>query len=162
MSHRKEQIKKHLDESRAFLNDVLDQVGDRWEVPIYSDGLQWTVRQIVAHLVDADQGHNMQVMNIAEGRDIIPEDFDIERYNGSRTRKNAEKTVEQSRSELEKSRSELLDWLFLADESKLDNRGRHASLKIMSVEEIIQNTGNHERLHAGDIAQVLEITVNQV
>ncbi len=39
MSDRKEAIKAMLNDSYAMLNAVLDAVGDRWETPIYSDGL---------------------------------------------------------------------------------------------------------------------------
>ncbi|GAB4524980.1 MAG: hypothetical protein OHK0046_40250 [Anaerolineae bacterium] len=157
MSERTQTLQKRLEETRAYLNTVLDQVGERWDTPVYSDGLQWTVRQLVHHLASADSGHKNQAMNIAEGRDIIPEDFDIERYNASVTRKTADKTVEQSRMELEANRKEIMDWLFVMDEALLDKQGRHASLQVMTVEGILYNTANHELLHAQDIARVLEI-----
>lgn len=159
MSERINHLKARLDESRQYLNSVLDQVGDRWETPVYSDGLKWTVRQIVAHLADADRGHNAQAMNIAEGKDIIPEDFDIERYNRRTTEKTAEKSGEQARSELEASRKQLTEWLFTIDDNMLDKKGRHASLRIMTVEEILGVTVAHERSHAKDIAAALGIQV---
>jgi hypothetical protein len=155
MSERKEKLIARLSDSREYLNKVLDQVGDRWEEKVYSDGLAWTVRQLVNHLADADRGHNNQVMNIAEGRDIIPEDFDIERYNRRVTEKAAEKTVESARYELNQSRQMLNDWLFALNESKLDAKGRHATLRIMSVEEILYQQATHEEGHARDIAEAV-------
>ncbi len=77
----KQSLKTMLTESHALLNAVLDSVGDQWEAPIYADGLQWNARQLVIHLADAERGHYNQITNIAEGNDIIPPDFDIERYN---------------------------------------------------------------------------------
>lgn len=153
----KAELRETLDKSRDYLNRVLDQVDDRWETPVYSDGLQWTVRQIVAHLADADRGHNGQVMNIAEGRDIIPPDFDVQRYNARTTEKSAEKTAEQSRAELEASRAALITWLDALDDDKLTREGRHASLQIMPVWKILRIMALHERGHAQDIARVLEI-----
>lgn len=156
MSSRIEEMKQRLAAARQHLNTVLDQVGDRWESQVYSDGLGWTVRQLVNHLADADKGHNNQVMNIAEGVNIIPEDFDIERYNRRITEKTAAKTAAESRVDLETSRHKLNEWLNTLDETKLDQKGRHASLRILTVEQILQVMVDHERNHANDIAAVLD------
>lgn len=157
MSSRLEEMKQRLADARQHLNTVLDQVGDRWESQVYADGLGWTVRQLVNHLADADKGHNNQVMNIAEGVNIIPEDFDIERYNRRITEKTADKTAAESRLNLETSRHKLNEWLNALDETKLDQKGRHASLHILTVEQILQVMADHERNHANDIAAVLDI-----
>lgn len=158
MSNRIETAKQKLADGRQYLNDVLGKVADdQWETQVYSDGLQWTVRQIVAHLADADKGHNRQVMAIAQGASIIPEDFDIERYNASVTRKIGDKTIAESRAQLQANREELLEWLSNLEEAKLDQTGRHASLKILSVEQILAWMPEHESLHARDIASVLGI-----
>lgn len=153
----KAELRETLDKSRDYLNRVLDQVGDRWETPVYSDGLQWNVRQIAAHLADADRGHNAQVMNIAEGRDIIPADFDVQRYNARTTEKSADKSADQSRAELEASRAALITWLDTLDDDKLTREGRHASLQVMPVWKILRIMSLHERGHAQDIARALEI-----
>lgn len=157
MSERIDRIRQELEESRQYLYHVLGQVGDRWETPVYSDGLQWNVRQLLAHLADADRGHNAQAMNIAEGKDLIPEDFNIERYNRRTTEKSADKTPQQAISELETTRQQLYDWLSTIDERALDNKGRHATLKIMTVEQILGVLVWHERTHAQDIAVALGI-----
>lgn len=157
MADRKSELKSKLAESRRILDTVFDQVGDRWEAQVYSDGLGWTVKQIAAHLVDAERGHFTQASNIAEGRDIIPADFDIERYNKSRTEKNADKTPEQSRQELEEIRAQITSWLDALEEEKLDHQGRHATLQIMTVHDILRLMSLHERSHAADIARSLEI-----
>ncbi len=159
MSERVNRLKKDLLQTRDYTNAVLDQVDDRWDTLVYSDGLKWSVRQLLHHLADADRGHNNQVMGIAQGRNIIPEDFDVERYNASITRKTSEKTVEESRASLEKSRQELLDWLNTLDETTLDKKGRHASLRIMSIENIVLFMAKHEQDHVNDIANTLEINV---
>jgi hypothetical protein len=159
MSERIAKIQSQLDESRDYLNTVLDQVGDRWDEQVYADGLAWNVRQVVNHLVDSDRGHNNQAMNIAEGRDIIPEDFDIQRYNRRTTEKTTGKAPAQARAELAAARAELNAWLETLDDAKLDMRGRHASLLILSVEQILNWQATHERTHAEDIARALNLTV---
>ena len=159
MADRKQVILDQLAESRAYLDQVLDQIGDRWEHQVYSDGLGWSVRQLAAHLADAERGHQFQVMNIAEGKDVIPEDFDIERYNKRVTEKSAELTPSQIREQLALYRQQLNDWLFNLDEALLDQKGRHASLRIMTVEQILNIVVSHERGHGADMAKALNITV---
>lgn len=159
MSARIQALKDQLTASRVFLDAVLDQAEAQQDVTVYSDGLQWTVRQIVLHLADADAGHNQQVMNIAVGRDLIPPDFDVERYNASRTKKNADKTFAEGRAALAESRAALLAWLDTIGEAELDAEGRHASLRVMSVEQILQLMGHHERQHAQDIVAALSLNV---
>ncbi len=157
MSARIQAIKGQLADSHQYLNAVLDGVRDRWEMTVYSEGLEWTARQVINHLADAERGHFLQVANIAEGRSIIPEDFDIERYNRGVTRKTAEKTVEEARAELEMSRQRLNAWLDSLDEGKLDMKGRHATLQILTIEQILGILSGHEHSHADDIAHALGI-----
>jgi hypothetical protein len=155
-----DRIAEHRDilvSARAYLDNILDQVGDRWDEQVYSDGLGWTVKQIVHHLADADRGHNFQLLGIAQGQSPIPEDFDLERYNASVTKKTVEKSVEQSRADLNENRASLNEWLDNLDEATLDVEGRHASLKIMSVSQILKLMAGHERMHAKDIADALGI-----
>lgn len=159
MSERIETLKEKLAAARARLNSILDAVGDRWETPVYADGQGWTVRQIVIHLADADRGNNRQVMGIAEGREVIPEDFDLERYNRRLIEKKGEQSVEEARASLDQTRAELLAWLETLDEAALDRTGRHASLNIFSVEQILRIMASHERDHANDIARALDIRI---
>ncbi|MDX2078607.1 MAG: DinB family protein [bacterium] len=159
MSERIEKIVERLKGSRAYWDSVVEQIGDRWETQVYSDGLAWNVRQVVNHVADADKGHNMQVMAIAEGKDPIPPDFDLERYNKRVTEKTTEKSSEQSLEELKIQRQALYDWLYAIDEVTLDKKGRHATLNIFTIEQFLKILSNHERDHAKDIATALNISV---
>jgi hypothetical protein len=161
LSERKEKLKRKLSEARAYLNNVLDQVGDRWEMQVHSQEGGWTVRQLVNHIATADRGHNNMVMGIAEGVEVVPADFELERYNRRTTEKTVEKPAELSRNELAQQREQLLQWLDTLDEDKLDREGRHGTLRIMSVEDIMRTMAIHERDHANEIARALDIVVEK-
>lgn len=141
------------------MNRVLDQIGDRWEQQVYSDGLAWTVRQVLLHVADADRGHNRQAMGYAEGQQVIPPDFDVQRYNTRTTEKLASKTVEEARTEMTQSRQALLEWLDSVDEEKLDLEGRHASGNVMTVRNMLRIQAIHEQTHAREIAAALGIKI---
>jgi len=157
MSERIEAIKDDLAAGRQRINEVLDQIGEQWETQVYADGLQWNVRQLVNHLADADRAQSNLVINLAEGKDIIPADFDLERYNRRVTEKTAEKAPDQSREEMAAQRQQLLAWLDDLDENKLDLIGRHGSLNMLSITQILGVIANHEHTHADDIAQALHL-----
>jgi hypothetical protein len=157
MSQRIESLRQELTEAHQYLNSVIDKIGDRWMVQVYSDGAQWNVRQLLIHLAISHQGLNNQAMGVAEGREVIPADFDINRYNRRSVEKRAEMTIDEARASLKESHVALLAWLDATDETALNYSGRHASLRILSVEEIVRNIADHERGHAGDIARALNI-----
>lgn len=151
-------LKAELAAARAALNNVLDQVGDRWETQIYADGAAWNARQLLVHLAITEQGQVNTVMAVAEGKNPVPEDFDLNRYNQRSVEKRAEMTVEQARQQLDETRLKFNDWLDQLDEATLDLTGRHGTLQVMSIAEFLQTIAAHERAHADDIARVLEIS----
>jgi hypothetical protein len=157
-SEKVELLKARLSESRALLDRVLDQVGERWDTQVYSDGAGWTARQLLIHLMVSDRGQTSTVKAIAAGENPIPEDFDLERYNRRSVDKNADISPEAARAALAGSRDELLTWLETVDEAALERTGRHASLNIFSVAQIIEMMAIHERDHAHDLAKALGVT----
>jgi hypothetical protein len=155
MSERIKQIKVELAEARQYLEHILDSVGDRWDTQVYSDGAGWTIKQLAIHLSDADRGTNSQVIGIAAGREVIPADFDLNRYNKRAVEKRIEMSIEDVRKSLNTTRAELLAWLDTIDDTALETKGRHATMRILSVGEILGIMAAHERGHANDIADVL-------
>jgi hypothetical protein len=157
MSERTEKIKANLADARQHLNAILDQVGDRWETQIYSDGAAWTARQLAIHLMVTDKGHNNTLKGIANGEEIIPADFDLERFNRRSVEKRAETSVEEARASLAVTAAERDAWLDTIDDTTLDKKGRHGSMRVLSVEEITQVIADHDRDHSNDIARALNI-----
>lgn len=157
MSERTEALQNRLDDARDYLNSVLDRVNGRWDTQVYSDGAQWTVVQLVRHLAISDAGQWGMAKNIIEGGEGVPADFDLERYNRRSVEKRAEMTVQEARQQLAETRGDLVLWLDTLDDDSLNREGRHGSMKIMTVEQILITMADHEQNHADDIARVLGI-----
>ncbi len=160
MSARTHDILKQLDQTRHTLRSVLDhlQLAD-WEKTIQDEDQKWTVRQIVSHLVDAQRGMTGQISRISVGEDTIPPDFDLNRWNRRAVEKQADKTPQELVTALEDGRTALKQVVNGLTDDQLDRRGRHSSLRIMSVEEIIRLIGTHEADHARVIADKLGVKV---
>ena len=52
-----------------------------WETPIYTEGQTWTARDVLAHLVSAERGHQSLIANVAGGGTGSPPDFSVDDYN---------------------------------------------------------------------------------
>lgn len=151
-----DQLKQNLSDSRATLNRAFDAIGDREDEQIYSEGAQWTLKQLAIHLALADMGHNRMIFSYVNDKEFIPADYDTDKYNKRSVEKQAEMTIEQARASLVNSRQEFLNWLDnLDDENILQKTGRHATLKIMTLEEIIGIMCSHEEAHAKDMMAML-------
>ncbi|MBZ0278283.1 MAG: maleylpyruvate isomerase N-terminal domain-containing protein [Anaerolineae bacterium] len=159
MSDRIAAYKQKLADSLAYVEQVLGQVGDQWEAPVYSEGAAWTVRQLLIHLVITDKGHNGMMMAAVKGENTIPDDFDLERFNRRSVEKRAEMTPDELLNALRVSAAERNIWLDTIDDAALEKTGRHGTMQILSVAQMLDVVANHERIHAGDIARVLGITV---
>jgi hypothetical protein len=157
MSERIEKIKTNLADARQHLNAILDKVGDRWDTQVYSDGAAWTARQLAIHLMVTDKGHNNTLKGIANGEETIPADFDLERFNRRSVEKRAETSVKEARAGLAATAAERNAWLDSIDDATLDKKGRHGSMRVLSVEEILQVIVDHDRDHGNDIARALNI-----
>lgn len=159
MSERIIAHQQKLDGARDYLERVLAQVGDRWETQVYSEGANWTVRQLLIHLAVADKGHNGMIKAIAQGENTIPEDFDLERFNRRSVEKRAEATPDELRAALRATAAERAAWLATCDDATLDQKGRHGSMQILSIAQILDVIAGHDRTHGQDIAALLGITV---
>lgn len=154
-------LKKRLADSRAYVDGIFDQVGDRWEMPVYSDGAGWNARQLVTHMADGEYKLVLQMKNIvANGESGVPPDFDVDRYNRRAVEKRAETTVEGARELLTTTRADLNAWLDTLDEAALEKTGRHPTLGDITVDMYARVIARHERDHATDLARALGISTD--
>jgi len=151
-----EALQEQLSQARAHLLAALSRIGDQAEAQIYSEGAQWTLRQLAIHLMIADQGHNNMMMAAARGENIIPEDYDLERFNKRSVEKASELSLQQAIERMTESRRALLAWLADKDDEVLAHEGRHATLQMMSIAQMMGVMAAHERGHADDILRFLE------
>ncbi len=156
MSERIESLVQRLKTARTKLIERLGKIGNRSEEQVYSEGAQWTLRQLAIHLMLADKGHIAMVQGIATGDEIIPPDYDLERFNARSVQKNADVTVDQVIMSLQHTHQEMLDWLHSAEDSVLDKEGLHASLRVMSIEQIFKVVAWHDGFHGDDIEKHLD------
>lgn len=128
---------------------------DQWNYCLYTDGAQWTVRQVFAHFTITEAGIRALMINILAGHEGVPEDFDLNGYN---ERKVASLEHVPTTDLLDKFRAErqaTIEWLRGLSPNNLLKTGRHPWLGVAPVEEMIQLLYRHNQIHQRDIRKAL-------
>lgn len=154
---RKETVVKELSATREAFFDLARQLEESdWTQPIYTHGETWTAGDVLRHLTDAESGMLGTMRNILQGGGGVPEDFDVNRWNRSRVARAKDKTPAELLAQMEENRADLLAFVDELAPENLDEEGRHASLRIMTIEEILHQIADHERQHMADLRQALD------
>jgi hypothetical protein len=122
---------------------------------VFSESAEWQVSDLLRHDVSAEHSMTRLIENIRDGGEGASADFDLTRWNASRVQKAKAKSIEDLTADLAQNRTYLLGVIDSLDEADLDKKGRHGSLRIMSIEEILHLIADHEQRHMADIQQAL-------
>lgn len=127
----------------------------QWERTIYSEGAQWTVRQVLAHFVAAEIGVRSLMQNILAGGSGAPQDFDLDRYNERKAAELSDLATEELIARFSDQRRATIEWLRGLNPDDLARTGRHPWLGVAPLDEIIQLMYRHNQIHQRDIRKLL-------
>jgi hypothetical protein len=155
---RKEAIKRKLTETREeWLQTLSELMAEQWEARAYSEGSEWRVVDILRHVADSERGMTGLMVQIKGGGEGVPPDFDLTRWNQRVVSKLSDKGPEELLAGMTENRAALFDFIDTLEEADWDKRGRHASLQIMSIEEVCHLIADHEALHLAGIREALSL-----
>jgi hypothetical protein len=155
---RKEAIKQKLTKTREEWLSVLSGLAsEQWEARAYSEGSEWRVVDILRHVADSERGMTGLMAQIKGGGEGVPPDFDLARWNKRVVDKLSDKGPEELLAGMVENRSALFAFMDTLDEADWDKKGRHASLQVMSIEEVCHLIADHEALHLAGIRKALSI-----
>jgi hypothetical protein len=150
---RKAEIRNFLQarhtESMAVLSDMTEADLAK---PVYSsEAVQWTVRDVIAHLADSDRGQLGQIQRLVKGEQTIPVDFDLDRWNKRAVQKRADKPVADLLADIEKAHADALHFLEGLSDADLDKAGRHPRGDEPTAEGFFSHMAQHRASHAAEI-----------
>lgn len=149
---RKAAARQSLTTARQDLFAVLQSLDDdQWDSIIYSENESWRISDLLRHLNAAEYDMAQLIERIRGGEPGVPEDFDLNRWNARSVRRTLEKSPAQLMAEMEQNRSALFELIDSLQDDEWALEGRHGSLRIMTVEQILQRIADHEVEHAADI-----------
>ncbi len=153
----KVQIFQKLSGVRQTLLSTLDDLeSEQWEKTVYTEDADWTVKDLFGHLMDSERSMTRLIEVIKEGGEGVPPDFDRNRWNARTIKRTTGLTTDEIHSEMITNRGRLLEMLYDMPDEDWTKKGRHGSLQVMSVEEILNLIADHENEHLRDIVRVIE------
>jgi hypothetical protein len=157
VTERRRAIQAYLVEAHAATWPVLTSITEAdLDRPVYSQSEgPWLVRDVVAHLADAESGLLGQARRLMAGEQTVPENFDLDRWNRGAVRRNRTRSLPDLLEQIQSSHMEAVATVLSAEEASLDLRGRHSSGAILTGEGFFRRMADHRREHTRDLASAL-------
>ena len=157
-----------MTETPAFLANRLKSEGDKtlaffysfedakWEIKVYTEGTEWTVRNILAHFVSAEQGFLRLFRDILAGGAGAAEDFDIDRFNARQQEVTKSASHQELLRDFQEIRSEMISFVNALSLQDLQREGRHPFLGLTTLAEMIKMIYRHNQIHYRDLRKLID------
>ena len=151
---KREAIKQKLttvrDETVRVLNGLTEE---QWNTPVYSDeGAEWRVIDVVRHMADSERGMTALMAQVQAGGEGVSPDFDLTRWNRRVVAKLQDKGAADLLAGMAANREALFTFIDTLADDDWAKQGRHASQRILSIEQVCHLIADHEQAHIAEIA----------
>jgi hypothetical protein len=119
-------------------------------VLVYPGDPGWTVRELLAHLAEAERGMLGQAQRIVRGERSLPEGFDLARWNRRAVEKRSGASTADLLADIEKAHRDWLAFVEGLDDTALDRQGRTAEGELLTVEAFARHAAEHRMDHTCD------------
>ena len=150
---KKEVIKDKLTAVRQETVRVLGGLTEeQWHAPVYTDeGAEWRVIDVVRHVADSERGMTALMAQVQGGGTGVPADFDLHRWNRRVVAKQQDKGPADLLAGMAANRAALFTFMDTLADDDWAKEGRHASLHILSIEQVCHLIADHEQAHIEEI-----------
>lgn len=154
---RKQRILKRLVEDGQKTQEFFRALSpEELSQQIYHARSGWTVREIIGHLLNAEQGFHRLVEDVAAGGTGAPEGIDIDDFNeeevgGMDTRDSAALL-----HDFATARAATINLVSQLPDAVLEREGRHPFFGMTSVEKMLKLITTHAMIHQRDVKRALD------
>lgn len=127
-----------------------------WESPVYTTGPRWRVRDVLAHLLSAEQTFHHYGQQILSGGEGAPEGFVIDDYNAAQVAALGAATPADLIERLKSARAATQDLVAGMSDADLERVGRHPWFGLAPLGKMLQLVYRHTMLHERDVRRALE------
>lgn len=124
---------------------------EQWTTVIYTDGLTWTIKDLLAHQVSAEREFQYYGRDILNGGTGAPEDFSIDGFNNNAVAAMTDRTAADLLADFRAARQDSIDFVAAIDDEQFTLQGRHPFFGMMTIEEMFKLIYRHNMMHARDI-----------
>jgi uncharacterized protein (TIGR03083 family) len=156
MSDKHALIQKRLRDEGDKLLAVFEPLTPiQWQTVIYTDGMTWTIKDLLAHQISAEREFQFYGRDVLNGGQGAPEGFDINRFNNHAVAQLADRNADQLLIDFRSTRQDTIDLVATIREDQFALQGRHPFFGLMTIEDLFKLIYRHNMLHARDIRKVL-------
>jgi len=156
MAVQRDLIRKRLREEGDKLVETFEKLTpDQWSRTIYADGMEWTLKDLLAHLCSAERAFLFYGRDILQGGVGAPEGFDVNRFNKAEVGGLRDRSAETLIADLRAVRRETIDLVGQLAEADFARQGRHPFFGMMSIDEMFKLIYRHNMMHLRDVRRVL-------
>ncbi len=149
-------VRKLQDEGEAIHARLSALTPEQWDAVVYTEGAPWSARDLLAHLVSAERGHQQLIRAVASGGPGVPADFDVDRYNATHVAQLADRPAAGLLVDLRRVRGDTITLVAALTDEDLARRGRHPALgEHTALADFIRIVFMHARLHLRDLNRTL-------
>ncbi len=124
---------------------------DAWDRRIYADGPAWTVREIMCHFLNVEEGLQALVRDVLAGGGGAPDGMDIDSYNAEHVAQMAHWKPDDLITAFAETRQGTIEVFQTAQESDFDRMGRHPLIGNRSLEDLVRTIYLHNKNHQREI-----------
>jgi hypothetical protein len=155
MSEITELAAKLKSEGDKFVSIFSGLTEDQWKQEVYTEGVTWTIRNVLSHFVTSERGLLKLFEQIRQGGAGASDDFSINRYNAAMQERTKEATPQELLAQYREVRADAIAWVSGLKESELEITGRHPFLGQTVIREMIKLLYIHNLNHYRDMKKVL-------
>lgn len=129
---------------------------EAWELQIYADGEQWSVRQVLAHIVEVERSKLLLFRNIRDGGAGVTNKFDIDEHNAIEVAKLEHLSPPELMAAFQERRMAVLEFVRgLTSEALTGRAGKDPFLGQATLAEMLRIHYMHVNLHIRDIRKLI-------
>jgi hypothetical protein len=137
--------------------DIFSGLTDgQWQTEVYTEGVTWTIRDVLSHFVTSESGLLKLFEQIRQGGSGVKDDFSIDRYNASQQEKTKNISIRDLLEKYKSTRAETVVWVSGLKEADLELTGRHPFLGVTTLHEMVKAIYVHNQLHYRDLKKALK------
>lgn len=147
-----QKISAQGEKTSRFFSDLGEEV---WAQQLYADGAEWTVHEVLAHIVDSEDSLRRFFEHIVAQGSGVAEDFDIDRYNAHAVEQLRQTPRRELLTMFGERRANMVSFVRGLTEADLQQAGRHPFLGQATLDEMLRLFYLHVNLHVRDIRNLM-------
>jgi uncharacterized protein (TIGR03083 family) len=149
-------VRKLRDEGEVLHARLAELPPAAWEASVYGGGEVWRIRDVLAHLVSAERGHQALVANVAAGGPGSPTDFSVDAYNREHVAALADRAPADLLADFRAVRADTGALVARLSDEDLARRGNHPALgPDTTLADFIRIVFMHGKMHLRDVTCAL-------